>query len=315
METIRQEAAEALRKAEEAERNSEYPKYGKAVYTELSQALENLAETLETPPVEPVAQNAYEIRKAARITRLRNKAAYLRVEAARKACQSHDIGRVIPFGQPILVGHHSERGHRNRIEKMHNASRKASELLKAADTAERSAIAAENSTAVSSDDPEALAKLTQKLQLMEQEREELKTINKLVKKSDRDGLKALGLSDRRIHELFTPSQCGGGIGIPAYVITNLGANIRRVKDRIAQLQKAPGQALEIEGQGFKVFEDAAENRVCFSFDGKPDPAIRDELKSRGFKWSPNRGLWVRMLNDNARWAARHAVAAIAEKAK
>lgn len=309
-EAIKKEAEKALQQAAEAEANSEYPRLGKAAYTELSQALTELAETLETPPATPATDNVYEQRKAARITRLRNKAAYLRVEAARKACQSHDIGRCIPFGQPILVGHHSERRHRNAIEKMHNASRKGSELLNAAAEAEHAAHAAETSNAISSDDPQATQKLQRKLEAMENERKEIKTINKLVQKNDREGLKALGLSEQRIEKLFTPGAWSGQIGISSYVLTNLGANIRRVKERIAALQATPSKTVELEGPGFKVFEDAAENRVCFSFDGKPSEAVRGELKSRGFKWSPNRGLWVRLLNDNARWAARHIVEAI-----
>lgn len=40
----------------------------------------------------------------------------------------------IPFGQPILVGHHSERGHRKIIERADNAMRKSIEEDKKADT-------------------------------------------------------------------------------------------------------------------------------------------------------------------------------------
>ena len=39
----------------------------------------------------------------------------------------------IPFGQPILVGHHSERAHRKVLERADNAMRKGIEESKKAD--------------------------------------------------------------------------------------------------------------------------------------------------------------------------------------
>ena len=35
----------------------------------------------------------------------------------------------------------------------------------------------------------------------------------------------------------------------------------------------------------------------FEFTGKPDEQVRNVLKRNGFKWSPNRGAWVRQLNN------------------
>lgn len=39
------------------------------------------------------------------------------------------------------------------------------------------------------------------------------------------------------------------------------------------------------------------NRLQIFFEGKPDAAVRDELKSNGFRWSPKAGAWQRQLND------------------
>jgi hypothetical protein len=44
----------------------------------------------------------------------------------------HAIADGIPFGQPILVGHHSERHARKDAEKIENGMRKAVECWKAA---------------------------------------------------------------------------------------------------------------------------------------------------------------------------------------
>lgn len=65
-----------------------------------------------------------------------------RSDAAYQA--AHRIADGIPMGQPILVGHHSERRHRRDIERMHNGmrrsiaeERKAEHYAERAETAER----------------------------------------------------------------------------------------------------------------------------------------------------------------------------------
>src|SRR5256885_15609225 len=77
--------------------------------------------------------------RAARIERAERKAARRmkwaesaenKAEAARKTADN--LASVIPFGQPILVGHHSERGdrsYRNRIDR--NYRKESEELSKA----------------------------------------------------------------------------------------------------------------------------------------------------------------------------------------
>lgn len=47
--------------------------------------------------------------------------------------QSHDITKNIPMGQPILVGHHSERRHRRDLDKSWNAMGKSVEFSKKAE--------------------------------------------------------------------------------------------------------------------------------------------------------------------------------------
>ncbi len=43
---------------------------------------------------------------------------------------------------------------------------------------------------------------------------------------------------------------------------------------------------------------------------KPSAEPRQALKSNGFKWSPTRGAWVRMLNNRGRYCAYSALVAI-----
>ena len=59
----------------------------------------------------------YEERKQARIDRYREKAERARQESKELSRESISMLEHIPPGQPILVGHHSERGHRKLLER------------------------------------------------------------------------------------------------------------------------------------------------------------------------------------------------------
>ncbi len=48
---------------------------------------------------------------------------------------------------------------------------------------------------------------------------------------------------------------------------------------------------EIEFDGGVIVTNEDINRVQIIFDSKPDEAVRRELKSLGFRWSPREGAW------------------------
>src|SRR5439155_16633940 len=158
--------------AAEAFQTSEYPRYGRAVYSDLAAALDDLATVLDTTePVFTAADSSFASKRACRVARLKRRAAYLRVAALRKSCESHDIASRRPFGQPILVGHHSERAHRNDIARQHRKDDKARELWQEAEQAGRAAQAAAENRSISSDDPNAVDALQAKGAYLEQLRD------------------------------------------------------------------------------------------------------------------------------------------------
>lgn len=59
----------------------------------------------------------YEERKQARIDRYREKAEKARQESRQLSHESISMLEHIPPGQPILVGHHLEQGHRNLLKR------------------------------------------------------------------------------------------------------------------------------------------------------------------------------------------------------
>ena len=102
----------------------------------------------------------------------------------------------------------------------------------------------------------------------------------------------------------------GGDRYAPYQLTNNAANIRRLKQRIAAVSQAQATApTEIVGNGLRVEDVPAENRVRIYFPGKPEAAKREELKSRGFRWAPTLGCWQAYRNAGAVSFAKEIVSA------
>jgi hypothetical protein len=257
--------------------------------------------------------NDYESRRHARIERLRERSAKKHEHARSLFDQADKMASIIPMGQPILVGHYSEGRDRNYRERIHNKMRRASETLTESKELERRAEAAESSRAISSDDPEAIAKLRVKLAEMEAESATWKAVNAAHRRFLKDpaSLDGSELSESWKSHVrnYKPQYSWEPHPIPPYRFQNLNGNMRRVRERIADLEaKATTQASDaIQGQGWCVEEDSIDNRVRIVFDAIPPEEVRSIVKRWGFRWSPTRGAWVRQLNN----AARHAAQSIA----
>lgn len=251
--------------------------------------------------------NSYEQKRAARIDRLQERAAKAGSTATALWSRGHKMASVIPFGQPILVGHHSEVRDRNYRSRIEGTFRKASEATDKASYYSDKAEAAENNTSISSDDPGATVKLREKIQTAETFQEHMKNVNKLLKGKkgpDRPALNALGINDTSIDMMLTPD-FAGRVGYPSYAITNNGANIRTMKQRLELLtSRASDETTEIIINGVKIVENVEENRLQMFFAGKPADNIRTELKSTGFRWSPYNGCWQRQRSNSATWGAK-----------
>ena len=54
-------------------------------------------------------------------------------------------------------------------------------------------------------------------------------------------------------------------------------------------------------------ENTEKMRLQLFFEGKPEPEVREVLKSNGFKWAPSQGAWQRQLTSNARYALQSVI--------
>lgn len=251
--------------------------------------------------------NKYEEKLAARKARLEERAEKASAASAVVYRRARSMGECIPFGQPILVGHHSESRDRNFRSRIHNTYGKAFALQdKASYYADKAASV--GTGGISSDDPDAIKKLRAELEEIEASQARMKAVNKAIRSKKTPELQIAAL----VAEGFTADQAkdlvkpdfAGRIGFPAYALSNNSANGRRIKARIAELERRNQRAdKEIKGHIYTYREDVAENRVMFIFSGKPAEEIRTLLKRYAFKWSPSREAWVRQLNNAGLWAA------------
>ena len=154
--------------------------------------------------------------------------------------KSRDAVDGIPLGQPILVGHHSERGHRKALATSDRQARKTIEHL---DMAKHHAQAAKTierqlDQSIYDDDPDAIERLETKIAGIEERRERIKDLNRRIRKGE--SLDDLGLTSREIDDL---AMCAAystrkPVTFPPYVLQNLGGNINRAKNRLAGLIEA-----------------------------------------------------------------------------
>lgn len=252
--------------------------------------------------------NDYEQRQEERRERYEQRAEKLRAEARRLHGQAHDMASAIPFGQPILVGHHSEGRDRRYRERIHNTFGKSFAAQEKAEYYERKAESVGKS-GISSDDPDAVQKLKAKLAELEKLPETMKQANALIRKhktpeAQQAALLEMGMTEAEAKALLTPSWANTQ-GFMPFQLSNNNANIRRIRLRIEQLERAAQRVTRVEEcEGYTYREDAEQNRIMFLFEGKPEENIRTLLKTHGFKWSPRRRAWVRMLNGMGRFAAQ-----------
>lgn len=208
-------------------------------------------------------------------------------------------------GQPILIGHHSEKRHRSDIKKMDRDMQKGSEAHKEAKDLRRKA-AAVGSGGISSDDENALDKVQSRIEKKERDRDQMKKVNTLYRKRDAAGLEALGLNIERLDAKIADAYSWEKAPFPKWQVSNLTASIRNDKKRLDELQamdeRAPGGELAAgvsDGIAFRFVDDKEENRVICYFDSKPSRRALDLLKTWGWRYSPTRNAHVRKTTPNA----------------
>jgi hypothetical protein len=200
---------------------------------------------------------------------------------------------VIPMGQPILIGHYSEsrdRNYRNRAWNKMGKSVAQSDLATHHES-KADGLAAQLDGAIFSDDTDAEGALEARIAEREAQRDKMKQINVLYKKRDAEGLKALGVDITELSaQLAKLGNYFGQAPYMPYSLTNLGACIRKDKERLQALkaQQARTAAAASSNSGVTC-EPAGVGYVRITFAEKPARHILEALRAAGFYWM--KGSW------------------------
>lgn len=159
---------------------------------------------------------------------------------------------------------------------------------------------------ISSGDPQALDKLTAKLEQSKELQDTMKIVNAYWRKFG-TCKGAPGITDVQAEKLEKRIETGYSWEkqpFTSYELTNNNAEIKRLEKRIQELTYNK----EIGFSGWDFDGGYAEantemNRLQLYFDEKPDEQRRTVLKSNGFKWTSSQGAWQRQLTDNAIYSA------------
>jgi len=170
---------------------------------------------------------------------------------------------------------------------------------------------------ISADDPNAIKKLEDKLASLENSQETMKAVNVYYRKNGTLD-SCPDLSEDTIEKLkasMSRDWRKNPKPFESFSLSNNSAEIRRLRKRIEGLKRhaessADGWAFD----GGEVVINKEANRLQIKFDGKPDEAVRNELKSNGFRWAPSQGAWQRQLTTNAMFAIKR-IKAIAPSAE
>jgi len=270
--------------------------------------------------------NEYERKQAQRRERLEAAAGRARARASAAHAGARRIMDGIPLGQPILVGHHSERRHRRDIARIDTGMRRAHEESdRAAELAH--AAQAVGSGGVSSDDPDALAKLRAQLADLESARDSEKRWNAEVRKIAKRERSSLGRDltqsdhERIVMSSSMPEDIKARLASYARAFawlpqfgTNTAANVRRIESRIRELEqrattpeRASVSGATPDGVAWILRDNKGANRTQILFTGQPEKPVREALKARGFRWAPSEGAWQRQLSNGAWYAATQAL--------
>ena len=164
--------------------------------------------------------------------------------------------------------------------------------------------------AIKRTDKNAIEKLNQKIELLEAEKDFIKRSEKACKEyqktKDFSVFEKYNIPQKEAKEYVEQIERHGLPLIKGS--SSINAEIRRVKERIALLEKSKeseDENFDIENGRILVNKEA--QRVQIFFDNIPDANTRDALKKRAFKWAPSAKAWQRTLTGNAIDAVKYLI--------
>lgn len=245
-------------------------------------------------------------RQENRQTYYEEKAEKLKREADAAFSRGTSMASCIPMGQPILIGHHSEKRDRRFRARIDETFRRGCKLL---DKAKYYANRNVDNDSIKSLDEKADEKLQNKIDQLIKNVDLMKQANKIIRKvkSNEDYENIMSSNDisEEMKKLLKKNrEITQGIykreenfRLYSFELTNTNAEIRRLKKRLETLKHQDAREdFYFKNDTVEIKEE--DSRFNLYFDGKPSDEIRNKLKSLSFKWSPSRTAWTRQITTS-----------------
>lgn len=205
--------------------------------------------------------------------------------------QSHKMMSIIPMGQPILIGHHSEKRDRKYRNRAWNKMGKAVEQrdLSAHHVSKAGGLEHQLDKSIFSDDNDATEALKARIEENEAKRDRMKKINALYRKGDAETLTALGFDLEQLREKLKTAYSWCQQPYPAYELSNLGQRISGDKKRLEFIKKQNETRAQAEATPNGVILKQYGEWCSVTFAEKPDRSILNTLRAASFRWGA--GSW------------------------
>ena len=214
-------------------------------------------------------------------------AAKRQAKAAAAFAKAHAVASGIPFGQPILIGHHSEKMHRRDVAKINAGMAAGVESTAMAAEHEQKAKTIEGrlKRTIFSDDADATENLKKRIAAREQAVERMKFVNKAHAKFLKTGAMPDGVSDAEAEKIrnYKPAYSWEPHPYPPYALANMRQQIATDKKRLVAVAAMADRAeAASEATGGVLIEGGEFVRVTFA--EKPSREVINRLKAAGFRW-------------------------------
>lgn len=210
----------------------------------------------------------------------------------------------IPPGQPVLVGHHSERRHRAALDRHDTAMRKGCERddMAAHHRGAAAGIERQLATSIFSDDADATGRLAVKAERIDDGADWMVAVNKAWRKAGKPDLRTPVAQWGEFPALAGLDEAGLARVVaalrhrwedrpqpfPAYAISNARANARRAASRIADIERQRQATKAAEDAGGVLVQCHGES-CSVRFADNPGRSIINNLKAARYWW--NGGAW------------------------
>ncbi len=226
---------------------------------------------------------------------------YIAYLSAHARCISSAVTGPAKF--PVARAEAANRTAHKRHDELTEYIEKASERLK-----RNLGLIQSSSMVISSDDPDAIIKLNEKLANYQKYHDRAIAGNKVMRSSltmqeKQAKLLEIGFTEKELERCIVAFS--GKFENIYFNTTNTLAEIHRIESRIKEIEtKRSQQSGEIAFTGGTLVDNVEENRVQLVFDSKPEKDVIEQLKSHGFRWSPRNSAWQRQRTSSALRAAK-----------